>query len=131
MRIRQGFGPALLMSVLALGGCGTISHEKVEGWPKLTVLEHRVADAEVQARCARYVHFGLTPVACAEFDFARGACHIWYSADRPATLEVILHERLHCRGYDHPGDTAMRTSLERYRAARRATGHADVAATRS
>jgi hypothetical protein len=100
-----------LVAVLG-AGCSVIGHEKVEGWPQLQIVEHYVPHAEMRERCARYVGFGAMPIACAEFDFSSARCHIWYSAPQPA---VMGHERLHCLGYDHAGDDAMRRMLQRHR----------------
>jgi hypothetical protein len=60
------------------------------------------------------VGFGMVPLACAEFNLALGTCDIWLS-DSFAPRAVLEHERLHCRGYDHVGETAMRDFLTRYR----------------
>lgn len=102
-------------------GCSTIdSHEKVAGWPQLRLVEHYVADGVMRQRCAKYMPFGFLPEACAEFYFDRGECHVWYSSDWPPAQYVVRHERLHCQGYDHPGDTTLRDVLARYEAGRRA-----------
>ena len=70
---------------------------------------------EMQARCARYVvRYGASALACAEFNFSEGRCDIWYSRDLGPQAELIRHERLHCAGYDHPGDDAMARMLERW-----------------
>jgi hypothetical protein len=125
MRWHAGFIP--LLAVLA--ACSTIdSHEKVAGWPELKLVEHYVPDDVMRGRCAKYVSFGFLPEACAEFYFDRGECHVWYNADYRPPQFVIAHERLHCQGYDHPGDTTLRDILTRYEARQRAAG---AAATRS
>ena len=122
MQSRVGWGLALLFLA---GGCATIDqHEKVAGWPELRIVEHYVPDEAMRQRCAKYVPFGLFPEACAEFYFDRGECHVWYSADYRPQPYVMEHERLHCRGYGHPGDTTMRDVLARYRAQQRAAGAA-------
>lgn len=109
-------------------GCTTIDqHEKVAGWPQLRLVEHYVPDAEMRSRCAKYVPFGFLPEACAEFYFDRGECHVWYSADYPPTQYVMRHERLHCAGYDHPGDTNLHDVLARYEAGRRSAAAGSTA----
>jgi len=114
---------ALLFILLFPMGCSTIDqHERVAGWPSLKLVEHYVPDDEMRARCAKYMPFGFLPEACAEFYFAQGECHVWYSADYPPTQYVMQHERLHCAGYDHPGDTTLRDVLARYEAGRRNAG---------
>jgi hypothetical protein len=96
----------------AAAGCAGIGHEKVAGWPRLVVVEHYVPHAEMRSRCSRYVvRFGARPLACAQFDFAAGRCDIWYSAELGRRPDLIEHERLHCAGYDHPGEQAMKRML--------------------
>ncbi len=101
-------------------GCNTmIDHEKVEGWPQLALYEHYVPNLQMRERCVKYTPIGASPLACAEFNFVERRCDIWYSADFPPSKAVIEHERLHCDGYDHVGETTMRGILERYLAATR------------
>ena len=102
-----------------VAGCSTIDHQRVEGWPALEIIEHRVPHAEMRDRCSRYVGFGMAPEACAEFDLAARKCHIWYSADFPPQRFIVQHERLHCAGYDHIGSTGMKRLLQ-YHAGRAA-----------
>lgn len=102
----------VLLAALA-AGCA-ISHQKVEGWPQLQIVEHYVAHAEMRDRCKPYVGWGMEPAACAEFDLPRGRCHIWYSADLRPQQFIINHERLHCAGYDHIGSTMMQRFLTRH-----------------
>ena len=109
--------PVLLAALL--GACTTIAHEKVEGWPQLQIVEHYVPHAQMRDRCARYVGFGMSPEACAEFDLAAGKCHIWFSADFPPQRFIVQHERLHCAGYDHAGSTGMQQYLRLHLAATR------------
>ena len=97
-----------------LSACTTIEHQRVEGWPKLEIVEHFVPHREMQDRCVRYVGFGMAPEACAEFDLAARKCHIWYSADSLPLSFVRKHERLHCAGYDHVGSAAMQQYLSQH-----------------
>jgi len=92
-----------------------IGGERVEGWPSLQVVEHSVRHDEMRDRCSKYVGFGLSPEACAEFDFAARRCDIWYSADFPPQAFIIEHERQHCLGYEHAGEHQLRTYLREYR----------------
>ena len=126
MPSRAGFTlPALFALAALAAGCATIDHhEPVAGWPELRIVEHYVPDAELRSRCAKYVPLGLFPESCAEFYFDRGECHVWYNADFRPQPYVMEHERLHCRGYDHAGDTTLRDVLARYNAERRAAGAA-------
>ena len=61
-----------------------------------------------------HVGFGMSPDACAEFDFVRKRCDLWFSADFPPSQAMVEHERLHCQGYDHLGMRTMAGILERY-----------------
>jgi hypothetical protein len=104
----------LVVVLAALAAGCAVGHQRVEGWPKLEIVEHYVPHAEMRDRCKPYVAFGMEPAACAEFDLARGRCHIWYSADFPPQKFIIDHERLHCAGYDHIGSTAMQHFLRQH-----------------
>lgn len=98
-----------------LSACTVMSHERIEGWPSLQVTEHYVPHAQMRDRCAKYVGFGMSPIACAEFYLNKGECHIWYSKDSLPPRFVIEHERQHCAGFDHIGSTNMRNLLARWR----------------
>jgi hypothetical protein len=100
----------IVAAVLLLAGCTMIDDAKrVEGWPDLVVVEHYVSYEQMRARCNRYVGPGMTPLACAEFHFGAGECHLWFD-EEPAQW-VIEHERKHCLGFDHVGDTTMTKML--------------------
>jgi hypothetical protein len=116
---------ALAFLALALSACTMVGHERVHGWPQMQIVEHHVPHAVMRERCAKYVGFGMTPEACAEFDFAGNRCHLWFSADFPPNRWMIEHERLHCRGYDHVGMTTMAKMLSRHQG----EDHASAGAT--
>ena len=103
---------AILLAAI-LCGCSTIGHEKVAGWPALRVVEHHVSNNVMRDRCAKYVGFGMSPEACAEFNFAAGVCDIWLSADFPPAAYVVEHERDHCLGYEHVGEHELGNILAR------------------
>ena len=105
----------LILAAL-LAGCSTMGHERVDGWPALEIVEHRVAAEEMMERCRKYTGFGALPLACAEFNLVTRRCDIWLSKNF-APRAVIEHERLHCQGYDHVGSNGMRDFLARYQAA--------------
>jgi hypothetical protein len=105
------------LAFLALSACTVVGHEKVQSWPQMEIVEHHVPHAVMRERCAKYVGFGMTPEACAEFDFAGNRCHLWFSADFPPNRWMLEHERLHCQGYDHIGMTTMAEMLARWQAA--------------
>ena len=107
---------AVILAVLSqlLGACTIIGHEKVEGWPKLTVIEHYVPHHEMRDRCVPYTPWGSAPEACAEFNLAERTCNLYFSADFPPPAFFVKHERMHCDGYDHVGETQMRDFLQAY-----------------
>jgi hypothetical protein len=99
-------------SLVVLASCSTIDpNNKVDGWPDLHIVEHKVSFDEVQDRCRSFVGWGQWPMACASFLFHLGECRIYYAFDW--TLE---HERSHCRGLDHVGSDDMRKMLRDWRA---------------
>jgi len=104
---------------LFLGACTIIGHQKVEGWPRLKVVEHYVPHHVMRDRCVKYTPWGSSPEACAEFNLAERRCDLWFSADFPPPKAFIEHERLHCAGYDHVGSTNMRDFLAGYLASQR------------
>lgn len=110
---------ALAAIAIALQGCATIdTHERVNGWPNLKMTEHYVPHHVMRDKCVRYAPFGMSPEACAEIDFANATCDIYYSADFPPLKSFIEHERLHCDGFSHPGDTTLADAWLAYKARR-------------
>ena len=105
----------------ALAACTTVGHEKVEDWPELEIVEHRVSSAQMYDRCRKYVAFGMLPMACAEFNLATQRCDIWL-VEGFAPRPIVEHERLHCQGHDHVGETSMRDFLTNYRRLQAAMG---------
>lgn len=99
------FAPILLLAAAA--GCTTIDqHVRVADWPELMVFEHQVPNAEMYARCNKYVGVLMTPLGCTEFNFASGEAHIWVTPGFMMNT-VLEHERLHAAGYDHVGSDEM------------------------
>jgi hypothetical protein len=92
-----------LFAAAAMAGCSTIDYDnRVDGWPQLREVEHKISFFEVQDRCHAFVGWGQWPLACATFHFRERECHIWYAFDWS-----LDHERGHCRGHDHPGEGHM------------------------
>jgi hypothetical protein len=104
---------SLLLCTLA-AGCTVVGHERVEGWPELEIVEHRVPHRVMRDRCMPYAALLVSPEACAEFDFANRKCHIWFSSDFPPPQAFVEHEHLHCRGFDHIGQKGMDQALRSY-----------------
>ena len=120
-RVQYGHPASVLLLTLIATACTVIGGERVEGWPALKVVEHRVPHHVMRDRCSRYVGFGHAPEACAEFDFDTKRCDIWYSADFPPQSFIVEHERQHCLGYEHAGEHHMRAVLRAYEAAQKNT----------
>jgi hypothetical protein len=95
----------------SIAACSAIDHQRVEGWPELQIVEHRVPAEEMVSRCQKYTGAASRPLACAEFKLAARRCDIWLS-ESFAPPAVVEHERLHCAGYDHVGSTSMKRLLE-------------------
>lgn len=94
-----------------------IAHEPAPAdWPALAVAEHRVSWEEMTKRCSKYAPFGWTPMACSEIRLTTRRCDIWLSADHAAPY-IIEHERLHCAGHDHVGDTNLRDMWAHWKSA--------------
>jgi hypothetical protein len=114
-RRQQIGGQASAVLLALLTACTFIGHEKVADWPALEIVEHYVPEAQMRERCVKYVAFGMSPQACAEFSFERNRCDLWFSSDFPPTPAMVAHERLHCQGFDHAGMNTMADILARYR----------------
>ena len=112
----QGYLATLL--AIALCGCASMG-PAIEDWPELAVHEHHVPRPRLLEHCKQYAAFGSPPVACAEVNFAARRCDIWLNADAPPAAYVLRHERLHCAGHDHEGETTLREALARYLAAKK------------
>ncbi|MGH8742256.1 MAG: hypothetical protein ACREUN_15155 [Burkholderiales bacterium] len=127
-RRRQQLGGHASMVLLAmvLSACTMVGHRQVAGWPRMEVVEHYVPEARLREVCAKYVGFGMSPQACAEFRFVQNRCDLWFSADFPPSRSMVEHERLHCQGYDHIGMRTMADLL----AAHRGEASASAGATR-
>ena len=107
--------------MLALMGCTTTklldidySIKPPEDWPDL---EERITYADVptvQRWCNMPAAIRDRAFNCAVVSFRYGLCMIYLSTNDHAALE---HERAHCRGYDHVGDTnRSRNAWERWKA---------------
>lgn len=99
---------AAIITLLVFGGCSTIDHTRPPSaeWPALkeTVV---VSEDAVRAHCK--AHW----IACAHVNLYKLTCIIY----TPSLASWIMdHERAHCRGYDHPGETTFRDHFEQWRA---------------
>lgn len=105
-----------LAAVLAnLPGCATISDDPAPAdFPKLTIYERYVSFEVMNDVCRKYVGAFSAPVACATLNFKARGCDIWL-VQGAAPQFVIEHEREHCAGKDHPGESNIRDAWERYK----------------
>ncbi len=107
-----------------LGGCTTTAPINIRwseidmhtlppvDFPKLSIVVHQVSHTEMLERCQDAL---WKPLACAETNFKNMVCDIWYSDDVPPTKAIIDHEELHCKGYDHVGESSIRDAWEKYK----------------
>lgn len=103
----------LLAATVLLAGCATtidLSRRPPADWPQLEVVVQRVSEAEVKRICAN--ENLLIGYACTAVYFDTRKCFIYLASSDP---EVLAHERLHCLGYDHPGESTMRNAWTRWR----------------
>jgi len=93
-----------LVAVFLCTGCTMIDYAKAPpaDWPELKVDVYRTTFWDTQRLCGGNLLFP-TP-ACAAVDFKGRRCTIITSTDDERVME---HERAHCRGYDHVGETTL------------------------
>jgi hypothetical protein len=108
-------------AVTVLMGCTTIDMQRTPpvDFPSLAVRIHAVDGGAVIRACYKYVALGwkllgAIPEGCAEVDFEESTCTIYLRGDYPSK-RVLDHELLHCRGYDHPGESSIRDAWEAHR----------------
>lgn len=106
-----------------LGSCATINETRLTitpidtdrappiDFPQLNIVVHEVSHKEMLTVCEGT----QTTLACAFTHFGTGTCDIWYSKYAPPTKKVVIHEELHCKGYDHPGESRIRDAWEYYK----------------
>lgn len=102
--------------LLLLAGCAsTIDASKPppDDWPQLEVVYYKASPKIFDAVC-RTVFLGHT-FSCAEVNFEQKKCTILVREGQTLTSDTDRHERDHCRGLDHPGDTTMRDAWIRYK----------------
>jgi hypothetical protein len=112
----------LIPLILLASGCATAYIDKtrfggrIEGWPRLAVVEHHVSDREMVATCASTLPLGVEPAGCAWVDLERRICHLYLGEAVPMHATVRAHELNHCDGRDHIGETALHDLWLRWRA---------------
>lgn len=118
------FGAGMIagLAIAWLMACGnTIHQEAPADWPKLETRVHRVGLIELHRRCAKYMtttqritSLGIVG-GCAEINFATNRCDIWLPEGENDPM-YEKHERDHCLGRDHVGDTTLRDAWNNWMA---------------
>ena len=111
------FSAAYAAMLPMLANCGIVPidvHQPPEAdFPELVVVTHVVPQQVMLEQCAATNRTG--PLACASVDLDTLMCTIWYSADVPPTSEIVEHEQLHCKGYDHVGESTIRDLWQKFK----------------
>lgn len=92
------------LALLLLSGCSVMDYSRAppSDWPALTVTVERMAFGPLQAKCGGNLFVQV--LACPWVNFTARTCVIYTSTDDEAVLD---HERDHCRGYNHVGDSRV------------------------
>jgi len=106
---------AAAILAMTLTACTAIDthRQPPSDWPALTVNVQKVGFWELQRVCGGNVlmqYFG-----CAIIYFAMMLCRIYYAADDESAEYVIGHEKMHCRGHDHIGSSALADGWEKWK----------------
>ena len=102
------------MSCLALSACAGIDYSKAPpvGWPELDIVVIAQNLKEVQVTCRNDFLPKVQIRACAQANFSSGICRIFTS--NPDNIDLMEHEKAHCRGYDHPYESSIRDGFQSY-----------------
>jgi hypothetical protein len=87
-------------------------------WPELKVVVFDMSRAEVEKRCPPK-RPGWYTNGCAKVVWCAKTCEIYMSSMMTTGrnyFDVLEHERAHCRGYNHPGETSTSDRWERAKA---------------
>src|SRR3990167_2186056 len=110
------------LSFLLVGCATTIDNHTSPplDWPKLTIVENYVPVGILYEKCYKYVPewmkwLGAIVEGCAEMDFKANTCTIWVRDSGFADTNILTHERLHCQGYDHIGDSILKDEWRKYK----------------
>lgn len=85
---------------------------QIEGWPEMNVIIIHVAPGASERLCTFAVTRPL--IGCADVDFDNKLC-VAYVDDDNESATTEKHERKHCAGYDHAGETTLHENLERWK----------------
>jgi hypothetical protein len=103
------------LPILLLAGCAAVALDQPPpaDWPKLVQIEHDVTHAELKRICGdAWGPILGGPLACTQFDFAKGECHKYFWTRNSFTL---AQEDERCRGYDRYGETVVRDQWAAYK----------------
>ena len=103
-----------LIPLLFLFGCATtvdLSRPPPIDWPQLTVEVRQVSEDMARKACGNPRMISV--YGCAVVFFPIRKCIIFLANNSRETLE---HEKLHCLGYDHIGESSMRDGWARHKA---------------
>ena len=65
LHVRKQWGIRALTPIFfLLASCSVIDHKRIEGWPELQIVEHRVPAEEMVSRCQKYTGAASLPLAC-------------------------------------------------------------------
>lgn len=100
--------------VLMLAGCMTMDYGRAppSDWPQLEVKIIKQDFKQVQRTCRNDFWPERQANGCAIADFDARICRIYTWTNNRGVIE---HERAHCYGYDHRGESGMRDAWESYK----------------
>lgn len=82
-------------------------------WPDLKI-EIQHGSQEAITRLCEEHGGGKNSVACAVVSFVYRTCTIYIPKQHVIYDRILVHEKAHCRGYDHYGSTVLRDAWKKY-----------------
>lgn len=92
-------------AILFVTGCSSLGNTRPHDWPELKVSVHKSGFMKKE-EC------NGTLGGCAYVEWCSRTCYVYLQIDSKAIEE---HERGHCAGYDHDGDSTMADSWNRWK----------------
>lgn len=83
-------------------------------WPKLDERVYTLSAEAVTRTCWHIPQPPRGEPACAVISFERRTCDIYVTESRRKAM-YIAHERTHCAGEDHPGESTLRDAWDFWR----------------
>ena len=109
----KGITGALALTLAMTAGCTAIGSRPAPGdWPKLTIIENRMAMWPLMRHCYAATPvwlklLGGVAVACATVNLAEMTCTLSVHTDSGPGDPNYEHERAHCTGQDHATDASL------------------------